>query len=142
MIRREAIASVVKLAVVVLLGFAVSACEWWSSEPGVKQARALSAEELTEIFRGMEELQRRLPVGGAQIVGNDPGLPARIRALDALVVDVGDRSRIVLSASVDSKVMLVFDGLGRPGPKRIRLTAGDAPDEVLWEEAAPEPVAQ
>jgi len=141
--RRDAISSVVKLALVVLLGFAVSACKYLSSEPGIRQARALSAEELTEIFRGMEELQRKFPPDGWQFEGDDARLPEPIRALDATSIDVGYLDRIVLSGGFDDKAALVFDGLNRrPGPKRIRLFPGEAPDEVLWEEAAPEPVAQ
>jgi hypothetical protein len=62
---------------------------------------------------------------------------------EALVVDVRGLDRIVLSGGFDDKAALMFDGLSRrPGPKRIRLFPGEAPDEVLWEEVVPEPVAQ
>lgn len=125
MIRRDAIASVVKLASVVLLGFAVSACKYLSSEPGIRQARALSAEELTAIFRGMEELQRKLPPDGWQFEGDDARLPERIRALDATSIDVGYLDRIVLSGGFDDKAALVFDGLSRrPGAEADSAVSG------------------
>lgn len=137
MIRRDVFAVVVKLAVLALLVFAVCACKKWSSEPGIAQARALSAEALADIYRGMEQLRLELPAGRGVLERDDPRLPPSIRALDVISVDVGNLDRIVLSGGFDDKAALVFYGLSRPGKKQIKLFPGESVHELLWEEAPP-----